>query len=118
MTKNSVKNEILKCNILQKEYKILSNIICNLESTISANENILLFSKNQVMKSLNELIKKLNGTYNESIITILSNDFNLNSVQNESMYSDIPDLKSENKSGNKCISSSEYNTTFITYTSS
>ena len=99
MTKNSAKHEILKCNILQKEYKILSNIICNLENTISLNENILLFSKNQVMKSLNELIKKLNGTYNETIITILSNDISgLNSVQNESMYSEIPDLKSENKS--------------------
>lgn len=98
MTKNFIKHEILKCNILQKEYKILSNIICNLENTIVLNENILLFSKNQVMKSLNELIKKLNEMYNDSIITILSNEMNLNSVQNESMYSEIPDLRSENKS--------------------
>lgn len=95
MTKNFIKQEVLKCNILQKEYKILSNIICNLENIIIQNENILLFSKNQVMKSLNELIKKLNETYNETILIILSCDINLNSVQNESMYSDIPDFKSE-----------------------
>jgi endopeptidase La len=97
MTKN-LKQEILKCNILQKEYKQLSNIICNMENIIIQNENILLFSKNQVMKSLNELIKKLNESYNDSIINILSTDVILNSVQNESMYSEIPDLKSENKS--------------------
>ena len=98
MTKNILKQEILKCNILQKEYKILSNIICNLENIIIQNETILLFSKNQVMKLLNELIKKLNESYNDSIINILSNEININSVQNESMYSNIPDLKSENKS--------------------
>jgi len=98
MTKNILKQEILKCNILQKEYKLLSNIICNLETVIVQNENILLFSKNQVMKSLNELIKKLNESYNDSIINILSAEIILNSVQNESMYSDIPDIKSENKS--------------------
>ena len=93
-----IKQEILKCNILQKEYKILSNIICNLENVIIQNENILFFSKNQNMKSLNELIKKLNELYNESIINILSNDITVNSVQNESIYSEIPDLKSECKS--------------------
>jgi endopeptidase La len=98
MTKNIINSELLKCNILQKEYKILSGIICNLENMITINENILLFSKNQSMKLLNELIKKLNETYNNSIISILSNEMNINSVQNESMYSDIPDLKSENKS--------------------
>jgi endopeptidase La len=97
MTKN-LKQEILKCNILQKEYKQLSTIICDMENIIIQNENILLFTKNQVMKSLNELIKKLNESYNDSIINILSSDVILNSVQNESMYSEIPDLKSENKS--------------------
>ncbi len=98
MTKNIVNSDLLKCNILQKEYKIISNIICNLENMITINENVLLFSKNQAMKLLNELIKKLNETYNNLIISILSNEMNINSVQNESMYSDIPDLKSENKS--------------------
>ena len=98
MTKNIFKYEILKCNILQKEYKLLSNIICNLENIIIQNENILFFSKNQVMKSLNELVKKLNESYNDSIINILSVEVVINSVQNESMYSDIQDIKSENKS--------------------
>lgn len=99
MTKN-LKQEILKCNILQREYKQISNIICNIENIIIQNENILLFSKNQSMKSLNELVKKLNESYNDSIINILSSDIILNSVQNESMYSEIPDIKSENKSEN------------------
>lgn len=67
-----------------------------MENIIIENENILLFSKNQVMKSLNELIKKINETYNDNIISILSIDSNLNSVKNESIYSEIPDLKSEN----------------------
>jgi endopeptidase La len=96
MTKNPLNKELLKCNILQNDYKILSDIICQMENTIITNENILLFSKNQVMKSLNELIKKLNESYNDSIINILSKDLKLMSVQNESMYSEIPDLKSEN----------------------
>jgi endopeptidase La len=52
------------------------------------------------MKSLNELVKKLNESYNDSIINILSSDLILNSVKNESMYSEIPDIKSENKSEN------------------
>lgn len=104
MTKNIFKHDILKCNILQKEYKILSNIICNLENVIIQNENILLFSKNQVMKSLNELIKKLNESYNDSIMSILSVDIAMGNessntiVHNEPMYSDIPDIKSEIKS--------------------
>lgn len=96
MTKILLNKELLKCNILQNDYKKLSNIICRMENTIVENENILLFSKNHVMKSLNELIKKLNESYNDNIINILSNEHNFDSVQNESMYSEIPDLKSEN----------------------
>lgn len=99
MSLNSLNKELLKCNILQNEYKILSEIICKMENTIIINENVLLFSKNQSMKLLNELIKKLNETYNDSIIDILSVDLNLNSVQNESMYSEIQDTKSENSIG-------------------
>ena len=93
MTKKILNNELLKCNILQNDYKILSNIICRIENTIIENENILLFSKNQVMKSLNELIKKINDCYNDNIINIFSNELDLNYVQNESIYSEIHDLK-------------------------
>jgi endopeptidase La len=100
MTKKKLNNELLKCNILQNDYKIISNILCKMENIIMDNENILLFSKNQVMKSLNELIKKINESYNDNIINILSNDINLSSVQNESIYSEIPDLKSENSEDN------------------
>ena len=57
------KNEIIKCNILQKEYKILSTIITKLQNVIMMNENILIFSKNSCMKNLNEMIKKLNELY-------------------------------------------------------
>lgn len=104
MTINSTNNESLKCNILQNEYKKLSMIISNMENTIITNENILLFSKNQSMKTLNELIKKLNETYNDNIINILSTD--LNSVQNESMYSELHDLNSSDKDLNSTCSSS------------
>ena len=100
---NLIKEDIFKCNILQKEYKILSLILVNVQDVIIQNENILLYSKNNSMKTLNELIKKLNELYNKSIIDIISKkdiNKNLNIVQNESMYSDIPDLKSENKSFN------------------
>jgi len=96
MTKKLLNKELLKCNILQNDYKIISNIICRIENTIMENENILLFSKNQVMKSLNELIKKINDCYNDNIINIFSNDNDLNYVKNESIYSEISDLKSEN----------------------
>lgn len=92
------KNEQLKRTILQDDYKILTNIICKMENTIIENENILLFSKNQLMKSLNELIKKFNESYNDNIINILSTNINLDSIYNESIYSDISDFKSENLS--------------------
>lgn len=95
MTKN-LKQEILKCNILQTEYKHLSNIICDLENVIIQNENILMFSKNQVMNSLNELIKKLNENYNDS--SMLIRDIILNSIKDETMYSVLPDVKSESES--------------------
>lgn len=112
MTKNILKPEILKCNILQKEYRILSSIMCNLENTIIQNENILLFSKNHVMKLLNELIKKMNESYNDSIINILSsniivnrhtnlnenNNIKSNTITQNEIYCEIPDIKSELKS--------------------
>ena len=47
MTQNLLNKELLKCNILQNDYKILSEIICKMENIIITNENILLFSKNQ-----------------------------------------------------------------------
>ena len=110
MTKKMLNNELLKCNILQNDYKFISNILCKMENIIMDNENILLFSKNQVMKSLNELIKKINESYNDNIINILSNDINLSSVQNESIYSEIPDYRSDSSGDNDLKSeNSEYN---------
>lgn len=108
---NLIKEDIFKCNILQKEYKIISFILTNIQDVIIQNENVLLYSKNLSMKTLNELIKKLNESYNKCIIDIISkeklsknnnvqsymNSFD-NRLQNDSMYSDIPDIKSENKS--------------------
>ena len=72
MFEKKVKTDILKCNILQNDYKIISNILSNVQNIITKNENILLFSKNQTMKILNDLIKNLNETYNINIINILS----------------------------------------------
>jgi endopeptidase La len=106
------KNEIIKCNILQKEYKILSTIITKLQNVIIMNENILIFSKNSCMKNLNEMIKKLNESYNQSIIDIFSINKNSKNIieeksdnynqkeitlgcKNDSLYSDIPEIKSE-----------------------
>ena len=66
------KIEIIKCNILQKDYKILSNIIIRLQNVIIDNEYILIYSKNNCMKNLNELIKKMNEKYNKSIIEIFT----------------------------------------------
>jgi endopeptidase La len=106
------KNEIIKCNILQKEYKILSTIITKLQNVIMMNENILIFSKNSCMKNLNEMIKKLNESYNQSIINIFSVNKNSKNIledksdnnikkeitlgcKNDSLYSDIPEIKSD-----------------------
>jgi hypothetical protein len=36
---NNKLQEILKCNILQKEYKKLSKILCNTENVVIQNEN-------------------------------------------------------------------------------
>jgi endopeptidase La len=106
------KNEIIKCNILQKEYKKLSIIITKLQNVIIKNENILIFSKNSCMKNLNEMIKKLNELYNQSIINIFSTNKNSKNIledksvnntqkeitlgcKNDSLYSDIPEVKSD-----------------------
>jgi hypothetical protein len=119
------KNQIINCNILQKDYKKISKIITKLQNVIITNENILIFSKNSCMKNLNEMIKKLNESYNQSIIDIFStnnkiplseekginndinNDEDILSEKkkikteialdciNDSLYSDIPEIKSE-----------------------
>lgn len=96
---NNSRVEILKCNILQKNYKILSNVLSGLENQIIQNELILEFSKSQYMKMLNELVKKLNETYNEIVINILQdviiNDpFHDMNIDNESLLS-FTDLKSQ-----------------------
>ena len=112
------KNQIINCNILQKDYKKISKIITKLQNVIITNENILIFSKNSCMKNLNEMIKKLNETYNQSIIDIFSVNNKIQitdekgiedilykktklkteialDCKNDSLYSDIPEIKSE-----------------------
>jgi len=109
---NIIKEDILKSNILQREYKILSVILIKIQKVIIDNESILLYSKNQSMKLLNELIKKLNELYNKSIIEIISkekNSKNMKILENESMYSNIPDIKSDNKSEDNSNISEEKN---------
>lgn len=98
--------DILKYNLLKKEYKILSLILANLQIIIIENENILFYSKNQSMKSLNELIKKLNDLYNKSFLDIYNKD-NENLLNNESIYSEIGDIKSEENKTAKSIESVE-----------
>lgn len=73
-TKIIPKNKVLKCNILKKEYMIISNIIIQLQKVIIDNEIILNYSKNNCMKNLNDIIKKLNEVYNNSIIEIFTTD--------------------------------------------
>jgi len=68
------KDKALKCNILKKEYMILSNIIIQLQKVIIDNEIILNYSKNNCMKNLNDIVKKLNEIYNNSIIEIFTTD--------------------------------------------
>ena len=109
---NSEEIDILKYNLLKKEYKILSLILGNLQNVIIDNENILLFSKNQSMKSLNELVKKLNDIYNKSFLDIYNKCNDNNLLTNESIYSELADIKSnENKSeenkSNKSVESTE-----------
>ncbi len=98
--KNNFNPDVLRCNILQKEYKTLSNILCNLQNIIIENENIILFSKSQSMKSLNGLIKKLNEIYNSSIVDIVSYEDETNQLSNESMYSELADIKTEENKSN------------------
>ena len=74
--KLNINNENIKCNILQKEYKKLSFILCKMQNIIIQHENILMYSKTQNMKLLNEIIKKLNEIYNKSIIEIFTNNKN------------------------------------------
>jgi len=73
-TKIIPKNKALKCNILKKEYALISNIIIQLQKVIIDNEIILNYSKNSCMKNLNDIIKKLNEIYNNSIIEIFTTD--------------------------------------------
>jgi endopeptidase La len=100
---NNDKIDNLKYNLLEKEYKILSSIIYKLQYTIIENENILLFSKSQSMKSLNEMIKKMNDIYNKYFLDIYHKENeNNNILTNESLYSELMDIKSdENKSDEK-----------------
>ncbi len=96
LNKNEI--DILKCNILEKEYKILSKILSKLQNVIIENEGILLFSKSQSMKSLNELVKKLNDIYNKTILDIIRHENDSQLLTNENIYSELTDVKSENNS--------------------
>lgn len=103
--KNSRDYENIKCDILRKEYKMLSIMLSKLQKVIIKNENILLYSKNHSMKLLNDLIKKLNETYNNSIIEIFSENENNNVndksfLKNESLYGDISELKNDKSNSN------------------
>lgn len=94
----TIDQETIKTNILQKEYKILTNILKKLQKVIIRNENILSYSKTQTMKLLNDLVKKMNEIYNKSIVDIFENssqEQKNNSVKNESLYGDISELKNE-----------------------
>ena len=88
------KNQIINCNILQKDYKKISKIITKLQNVIITNENILIFSKNSCMKNLNEMIKKLNESYNQSIIDIFSTN---NKIQLSEDKNKDEDISSEKK---------------------
>lgn len=129
------KNQIINCNILQKDYKKISKVITKLQNVIITNENILIFSKNSCMKNLNEMIKKLNETYNQSIIDIFSINNNIQTKEinseddilsktkakteialdckNDSLYSDIPEIKSEISTEEKTDDSEDEDSTEI-----
>lgn len=106
MTSNFTNNlsiDNLKYGILEKEYKILSLMIFELQNTITQNENILFFSKSQSMKSLNEMIKKINDMYNKSFLEIFNKDSE-NILLSESIYNEINDIQSETKSDENKVS--------------
>jgi hypothetical protein len=88
-------NKILKINILQKNYKILSKIIIKLQTVIKKNENILFYDNNQCIGNLNEIIKKLNETYNKLVLDIFSNDINNNDDDNISISDEENNLKKD-----------------------
>ena len=108
--KNIINYENIKCNILQKEYKILSLMLYNIQKVIIENESILMYSKNVCMKTLNDLLKKLNEHYNKSIIEIFSNDKNTCPIlSTDTIYINKNDIKSENISEEEVKPIQNYN---------
>ena len=99
-SKLNINSENIKFNILEREYKIIRDLLSSLQKVIIKNEFILLYSKNHTMKLLNDLVKKLNETYNKSVIEIYSNN-TPNIVcekvmfTNDSLYGDISEPKQE-----------------------
>jgi endopeptidase La len=89
-TKVIPKNKAIKCNILKKEYMIISNILIKLQNVINNNEHILSYSINSCMKNLNDIIKKLNEIYNNSIIEIFTIKSNItdNNSDSDNIYLD------------------------------
>lgn len=98
-----------KLEILENEYKTLTEIFVKMQTTIIENENILLYSKPQTMKLLNELIKNMNETYNKTIMELYSKENDKPIVNNESLYGDI--TEKNNSESNTSTNSSNKNST-------
>lgn len=104
--------ENIKCEILDKDYKLLSVLLIKMQTIIIKNENILMFSKSHSMKLLNNILKKLNQIYNDTIFDIYSSDAyskisDVSMLKNESLYGDISELKHEFSELNTDNNSSE-----------
>jgi len=104
--------ENIKCEILDKDYKLLSVLLIKMQTIIIKNENILMFSKSHSMKLLNNILKKLNQKYNDTIFDIYSNDTyskisDVSMLKNDSLYGDISELKHEFSEINTDNNSSE-----------
>ena len=104
--------ENIKCEILDKDYKLLSDLLIKMQTIIIKNENILMFSKSNSMKLLNNILKKLNQIYNDTIFEIYSNDnyskiSDVSILKNDSLYGNISELKEEFSELNTDNNSSE-----------
>ena len=65
--------KIMKYFILQKEHKIISEILYDKQDFINKYENVLLFNKDECLKMLNTIIIKLNNHYKISLNEIINN---------------------------------------------
>jgi endopeptidase La len=77
---------------LQKKYKLLSNIIYNLQehiSTLYSYHYISLYDKNLFISYVYDIIKKINNQYNDYIINDCDSDENLNVKDKKSILYSI-----------------------------